>query len=300
MKIDYSVVKQAFVSRGYILKTQTYQRNDILMDYMCPKHIDKGILKISYANLRRGRGCPYCAKRAKRTPEEYNTELANSHSDIIAVEPYVNLKTPILHKCLRCGHEWMVKPTNVLHLNHSCPRCAGRNTNRTQDEFISDVERVNPNILVLDKYVNTTTKIRFQCKQCQYIWKAKPNNILFGKGCPHCKSSRGEIKIAEVLCELNISYVRQYKFLDCVDELCLPFDFYIPQYNCCIEYDGEQHFKPIRFGNMSSDKAICAYNKCVKHDNIKTQYCIKHNIKLIRISYLDFNNIKNILLSNFN
>ena len=37
-----------------------------------------------------------------------------------------------------------------------------------------------------------------------------------------------------------------------------------------------------------------------KKDNIKTQYCLDHNIKLIRIPYWDFKNIENILKQELN
>lgn len=70
----------------------------------------------------------------------------------------------------------------------------------------------------------------------------------------------------------------------------LTFDFYLPEHNICIEYDGEQHFKPIKIfgGNL--------YFKQIKyHDKIKTQYCKTNNIELIRIPYTKFKNIKQIL-----
>ena len=37
----------------------------------------------------------------------------------------------------------------------------------------------------------------------------------------------------------------QKRFKDCKDKRQLPFDFYLPSYNVCIEYQGEQHYRPI-------------------------------------------------------
>ena len=72
----------------------------------------------------------------------------------------------------------------------------------------------------------------------------------------------------------------------------MPFDFYLPQYNICIEYDGEFHYKMI----MGYDEFI---NQKIR-DTIKTVYCKENNIKLIIIPYWEFNNIENILIKELN
>jgi len=60
----------------------------------------------------------------------------------------------------------------------------------------------------------------------------------------------------------------------------LPFDFYLTDFNVCIEYDGEMHFKEIeRFGG----KVKLDYH--IKNDNIKNKFCIDNNIRLFRIKY---------------
>ena len=60
----------------------------------------------------------------------------------------------------------------------------------------------------------------------------------------------------------------------------LPFDFYLPDYNLCIEYDGKQHYEPVNlFGGMDG------FIKRQKNDNIKNQYCLLHDIGLVRIPY---------------
>ena len=43
----------------------------------------------------------------------------------------------------------------------------------------------------------------------------------------------------------NINYIREKRFKDCKNIKPLPFDFYLPEKNICIEYDGEHHFKSI-------------------------------------------------------
>jgi len=82
---------------------------------------------------------------------------------------------------------------------------------------------------------------------------------------------------------MNIKYVVQKKFKNCINKETgykLSFDFYLPDYNLCIEYDGEHHFRPIKYfgGEMS-------FKKIKIKDEIKTKFCKDNNIKLLRIKY---------------
>ena len=116
--------------------------------------------------------------------------------------------------------------------------------------------------------------------------------------CSGSKSSNEKI-IEEWFNLYNISFIPQYKFKDCVYHKALPFDFYLPKYNCCIEIDGEGHEKPTRFNGIDKDKAQLLFEQTKIRDNIKTNYCKTHNINLIRINYHDIQNknYKNILSS---
>lgn len=93
---------------------------------------------------------------------------------------------------------------------------------------------------------------------------------------PRNEPSAGELEIKNILDSRNIKYERQKKFDDCKNRNKLPFDFYLPDYNICIEYDGRQHFNE-RTMYFTEDIEI--------NDNIKTEYCKDNNIELIRIRY---------------
>lgn len=108
--------------------------------------------------------------------------------------------------------------------------------------------------------------------------------------CGKCCISQGEDKIKNILKKLGINFEQQKRFTDCKDQNSLPFDFYLPDYNCCIEYDGEQHFH-IPTNRKSTFFTKGKINQIQKHDQIKNEYCLQKNIRLIRISYLDFDNI---------
>jgi len=101
--------------------------------------------------------------------------------------------------------------------------------------------------------------------------------------CPLHGESHGEREISIILNNKKIIYERQKKFKTCKDKKELPFDFYLPEYNLCIEYDGKQHFESGFFGEK-------AFIMTQKHDQIKNIFCEENNIEIIRIKYND--NIK--------
>lgn len=107
-----------------------------------------------------------------------------------------------------------------------------------------------------------------------------------------CLLSKGESLIKHILDNCNIYYEVQKTFNDCINPKTnkkLRFDFYIPDYNCCIEYDGIQHFEYKE--NTASWNNKINFEKTIERDNLKSIYCKNHNINLIRIPYLDFNKI---------
>lgn len=297
-KIDYALVKKEFDERNYELISKEYINNITKLKYICPKHKDKGVQEITFANFTKGRGCPYCAHRIRKTQEEYVKELEKAKPDISVIGEYTNLKTKIKHKCKICNFCWDARPDNLLYGKNGCPKC-GKRLILTKEDVIKRL-KVDNTIELIGDYINTSTKTLFKCKQCNYVWEAKPNNIFNGKGCPRCKSSKGEKEISKCLEAKSVFYIREHCFSDCYYEAKLPFDFYIPSYNLCIEYDGIQHFEPCTFGGISLKKAKENLHSCKIRDSIKTSYCEQHGIKLLRIPYTEFNNINKIISSIIN
>jgi hypothetical protein len=82
-----------------------------------------------------------------------------------------------------------------------------------------------------------------------------------------------------VLIIIQIKFIRQKSFPDCKLKNKLRFDFYIPELNCCIEFDGEQHFRktPV-FGGEDG------YEKLKLRDMIKNEFCEK-----IIFNYIELN-----------
>ena len=128
------------------------------------------------------------------------------------------------------------------------------------------------------------------CSKCGELWFSKWSNIKSGKGCPHCASSKGEDRVSKFL-QLNvIDKIRQAVFEECYNKGYLYFDFYLPDYNMCIEYQGKQHYEPIEY--FGGEKA---FKEQKKRDRIKVKYCKDNGIPLLIIPYWDFDNIESIL-----
>ncbi len=92
----------------------------------------------------------------------------------------------------------------------------------------------------------------------------------------------------------KIKYIQQYRIKNCRYKKPLPFDFYLPKYKLLIEFDGWQHY------NMTSRDTKESFELRKKRDEIKTNYCKDNNIELLRISYLERDNIEKILKERLN
>ena len=84
----------------------------------------------------------------------------------------------------------------------------------------------------------------------------------------------------DLLNKYSIKFIPQHKFDDCKNKNVLPFDFYLPDYNTCIEFNGIQHYKAIEY--FGGEKRFKEQNKT---DLIKKEYCKNKKIKLIIIKY---------------
>ena len=252
------------------------------------------------SSLLQKKGCPQCGGSLKLTHEEFIERVNNINSNIKILSQYINSQTKVECECKICNHKWDVSPSHLLHSQSGCPMCfenrRGDIRQKTYEQFIKELSEINPNIEVLEKYINNRTPIKCRCKIDKYEWSQRPNHLLRCVGCPKCNSSKGEKRIAKYLKECNIENIEQYRFNDCKFKQTLPFDFYIPSLNIAIEFDGKDHYEIfIRSNNETYEEAMDRFIDRKIRDTIKTIYCEENNIRLIRIPYWEFDNIENIL-----
>lgn len=174
-----------------------------------------------------------------------------------------------------------------------------KNTDRQRFsyEFIkSEFEKVGYN-LISNFYKNSSQLLQYRCpihpdKELYVSY----NNFRTGNRCPYCYQSKGEYKISTILTNKNIEYEIQKGFKGCVYKKPLKFDFYLQEYNLCIEYQGEGHYMPIDFAGKGKKWAEQSLLKNQKRDEIKRKFCKENNVYLLEIPYWDFDRIESILI----
>lgn len=262
-KYDYSKIK--------------YENAKTKIKIICPKH---GEFEQTPDNHLQGQECGKCHGLHK-TNDDFilKAKLVHGNKYDYSLVDYTNRKTKVRIICPKHGE---FNQLSYAHLfGHGCPKCVG--LNKTTDEFIDESKMIHGNKYDYSKviYKSSKEKVTINC----YLhgqFKQTPNMHLRGNGCPICKESKGEKLVREFLTKNDVKYVQQHTFKDCKNKQVLPFDFYLPEYNTCVEYDGIQHFKSIKaFGGQKG------FELTKQNDSIKTNFCLKNNIGLIRISYFD-------------
>jgi len=266
------------------------------IEIICPEHGSFWQTPLSHKS---GNGCPKCAKEKQRIDtKEFLNSLPKDYFNKYdySKTKYVNRFKKIEVICKNCGKSFWCIPNNHLKGtvdkdNTYCPNCYINKNTYSQERIIKDFKKVHSDYdYSLVKYINTMTKVQIICKKCKCSFWQKPNDHKMGAGCPNCKRTKGEKRIGMILEENNINFIREYRFKDCKYKNTLPFDFYLPELNILIEYDGKQHYEPVpHFGGEK------AFQETQERDKIKTEYCLENNIELIRIPYWNFYNIEEVL-----
>ena len=309
--------KQHFVDKGYIytkqgdelevqikdLPNNSSYELDTTCDY-CGKP-----MKIRYYDYRRkidNFGCNYCKScmwnysLSERQEKYYNKCL-----QICEQEGYTLLtkrdEMPGYHEYLEyeCPYHGVQKiRLGNFFSGKRCPEC---NLDRKSelyrlpvDEVIKRIEECGGHCHNPEDYINNSERnLIIDCPRCGQPFTT--SLVLFtqwhGQLCPDCrrKESVGENKIRNYLERHGIEYKQEYWFKDCRDVKPLPFDFYLPQQNTIIEFDGTQHYRDSHYFNDFH------FGKLKAHDQIKNEYCENNNIKLIRIPYWKIDKIDEIL-----
>ena len=265
---------------------------------ICPIH---GDFEQRPDNHLQGKGCVKCGYNKlknlfTKTKEKFVEESNIIHNNKFdySKSNYVNDSTKVIITCPTHGDFEQVANH---HINgQGCSKCKKEKTAETFNKkyglsFIDRAKKIHGDKYDYSKVVYSKMKhnVIIICKK-HGKFEQQASNHLSGRGCKICKNSLGESKIEIFLKDNNFSFEREKTFIDCKNKEVLPFDFYLEKFNLIIEFDGEQHFKPM--GYFGGEKKLL-YTQ--QNDKIKNEYCQNNNIRLIRISYTDVKNIENIL-----
>lgn len=203
-------------------------------------------------------------------------------------------------QCTNCGTVMRRQLMSILMAPEHCDNCHKYRQGVPQISKQEAQEKLNlegNNEYELLDYIGMQKPAKLRHKNCGFIFNIRNLGDLFNKrnrGCPKCYQfkSKGEQEILAFLEKHNIQYIPQKTFAP-LNKSKYRFDFYLPQFNIAIEYQGEQHY---RDNNFFKDNL----NIVQQRDAVKRQYCLENNIELLEIPYWEYKNISQILASRFN
>lgn len=251
------------------------------------------------------RECFACASKEqydkKRLSQEDAVRYIESRTACTYVSgEYRNQNSSLKVRC-SCGREFE-STLNRLVYGHSsglCPSCGIALRNRMHCLPIGrvrEVAMIRGADLISEEYVDAHSNLRFRC-ECGREFETSFNRFVsLGKTrCTVCskRESKGEMVVRTWLQERGIKFVAQKSFEGCGStKRPYFFDFYLPEHNTCIEFDGEQHFRVTAF---ASDQI--KFEALRKRDEEKDAYCEEQGIRLIRIPYWNIEYVDMILES---
>ena len=292
---------------SFVLHSKEYLGANYPIELKCTKC---GWIKKTNMNAVKSQptGCAKCKGLVKKTAEDVSKlihELTSGEYELLGEFNGVDTPMKIRHNCDDCNNnEYNVTFSNFKK-GTRCPECAKvlQGVNKTKsskwkDRFVENVKEFNYEI-ISNELKRKKDKIEINNKNCNHeSFLMSPDKFERGQRCPKCLRSTGEEEIAKVLSKNNLRYIEQKRFDDLVYKKRLSFDFAVIDNKnkiiAMIEFDGEQHFRAVDFFGGSDN-----FEKTKLRDSMKNDYCMKNNIQLLRISYLEFENIESIIIKYF-
>lgn len=234
-------------------------------------------------------------KKSQYTHEEYEQMFYKrwDKSEYELVSKYTRMsdKVEVLHK--KCNKIFTPSANNMIQENNNkkgCRHCYGKRKKSLEEYnelFQAHEELKEYTILSVEsKSGHVYGKVRHNCDLCSnHEFNIRISDMIskHRHRCPKCKDLYFESKavrdIKKYLTDNGYIFEQEKKFETCKNITYLPFDFYLPELQLLIEYDGVQHFKP----SFKQDEE--EFEKIQHRDALKTQWCEDNNINLLRITY---------------
>ncbi|MCL2312944.1 MAG: hypothetical protein FWC41_10755 [Firmicutes bacterium] len=281
-----------------------YNGNKDHVCIICTEHGEFWVTPVNHCSKHNKCGCPKCVGR-NRTTEEFIEQSKKIHGgkyDYSKTE-YVDYKTKVCIICPEHGEFWQSVCDHMFNGN-GCPKCGTdklkklftKNTN----DFIKEANKLYYNKYDYSKFEYKGAKIKSTviCHHIDEITGLEHGEFIITPtshlhqmvGCPRCNTNLiNEKRIEQLLLKNNIKYILHYH-----PEFYSRFeiDFFLPDYNIGVEYQGEQHFHPVKymggeeryFRSLECDKR--KYDLC-KENGIRLIYFTKVKRKIIPNNYLD-------------
>lgn len=197
----------------------------------------------------------------------------NKHHTYFEVEK----KNPkLIFGCSECLKEHSIQRNRISNeeiIENVNKKINELNKNNKNNLELIDILREDRNLyLIINCSEHDKTKIHYK-----HFLNSNYGCSLCGiSASKHRKITIGEQKIKDFLKNNKIKYKKEKTFNNLKDKSYLRYDFYLPDYNLLIEYDGEHHYKNIyHYGEENN------LDRVKKHDKMKDNYAKEHNIDLI-------------------
>lgn len=250
-----------------------------------------------------GSKCRFCFYKGLKqnqplSHKSWVSKASKYHKDkYIYLTEYIGGRHNIKIQCKTCGFISNKHARIHYPMGSGCRQCQylnlpQNNPKLTIRQFEDKCKEIHKDkYLYFGDYTGQNHKIKVQCKKCNSIFfQFAYAHYNKKQGCGKCIVSKGETEIMSFLDSKNIKYIREHKIDGMKYKQPLRLDFYLPDYNIAIEYDGILHTKSTNY--FGGDNHLLLTQQ---RDKIKNDFCKKHKISLIRISYKERHNIPTIL-----
>lgn len=289
-QMTYDEIKKFYKNRNYVLLSpeSDYRSYQSTLKFKC----DKGhVNDMKFMSIRNGYKCSICTGNKKLTYEFVKEEFAKQ-GYILITKKYTNARTLMKFRCVKGNHNHQMTYSDIKQ-RYGCGKCSGKA--KLEYDVVSKAFEDVGYTLLSKIYKNSHQKLKIKCNEGHITTITYTHFKSSSRRCSLCSQSNGERAIQEYLdaCSLVIDYTPQKSFDNCQTVHRKRYDFevlFATGTRFLIEYDGRQHFTPIEFfGGQKSLKS----NR--RRDLLKTNYCRKHKIPLLRISYRHIGKIPEIL-----
>lgn len=301
-KCDYeiprSIKKSKYINKAkrihnnrYNYSRVHYENSRTVTEIICPVH---GLFRQNFFNhATLGIGCPKCAlEKDKLTLSNFISRSKEIHKNKYSYSK-VFFKDVASKITITCDEHGDFTQRAASHLaGNKCMKCSHEENRLSNEEFIDKAKKVHGDKYDYSKvkYHGNKRPVEIICSKHGSFWQ-KPNSHTSSMyGCQLCYESKGEVAIELFLKKYNIRYIREYRIIPHLYR----YDFYLPDLNIYIEFNGVQHYKPISiFGGLEG------HSKIKHNDKVKKHLVNQNNGCLIILTYLNLNDgsLEKVLIS---
>lgn len=282
-KLSYEEVYKYIEKEGFLLLSPDYKNSITPLEIKCPKGHTYHTTLDNFKKKRKSFGCTQCKYEEKSKASikkvSYNKVLnyvySSGHILLTSKNDYKGVSKPIIVRCSN-GHTYIDTFTNFKKRVNKCEKCY---KDSKLKEIIERCEELDYK-LNTNEFISTKHPLDITCSKGHQISPSYDSFILKNNKCRFCGYSRGEESVENVLRDIGVSFIRQYRFDGCRNIRPLPFDFFLPDFNAVIEYDGSHHYE-----SVYHKSGIDSYERTIVNDKIKNDFCNTNNIEILRIPY---------------